>query len=347
MSSRAHISTDENSRWAVSALSYGAWTTFKNQADLEKAKELIKACRDAGVNFFDNAEVYADGEAEKIMGQAFKDLGIKRSDLVISTKLFWGGPGPNDRGLSRKHIIEGTKAQAIADRWGLMPPVVEQPEYNLFARNKGSGVGRWGTGVVGGARGSVFRKCFVVSRDITHAVKGKLETRRPHIEAASRLEPIARELGCSMAQLALAWTLRNPHVSTAIMGASHVCQVHDNVGALAVLPRLTDDVMARIERTESLPGPAALLAPLEKPEYPCNPLGGSQATSPAAPRTALAQQPLGQQQMEACGGKAGGSASRRTSAAEKMCMVRAQRWFTRKSLRPKAMVTFTNGPAMT
>ena len=117
-------------------LSYGAWVTFHNQADVKTAKDLMKACYDAGVNFFDNAEVYAGGMAETIMGQSIKELGWKRSDLVVSTKIFWGGPGPNDRGLSRKHIIEGTKV-----RWKCEPP----------GSQKGGGV-RLG---VGSQRGAV------------------------------------------------------------------------------------------------------------------------------------------------------------------------------------------------
>lgn len=94
----------------VSLLSYGAWVSFGNQLDVKDAKGLLARCRDSGVNFFDNAEVYANGKAEEIMGQAIRELGWKRSDLVISTKLFWGGQGPNDKGLSRKHIVEGVKA---------------------------------------------------------------------------------------------------------------------------------------------------------------------------------------------------------------------------------------------
>ncbi|KAJ3689066.1 hypothetical protein LUZ61_018230 [Rhynchospora tenuis] len=94
----------------VSQLSYGAWVSFGNQLDVKEAKQLLQCCRDHGVNFFDNAEVYANGRAEEIMGQAIRELGWRRSDLVISTKIFWGGSGPNDKGLSRKHIVEGTKA---------------------------------------------------------------------------------------------------------------------------------------------------------------------------------------------------------------------------------------------
>ncbi|XP_059292462.1 probable voltage-gated potassium channel subunit beta [Lycium ferocissimum] len=93
----------------VSQLSYGSWVTFGNRIDVKEAKSLIQYCRYYGVNFFDNAEVYANGRAEEIMGQVISELGWKRSDIVVSTKIFWGGYGPNDKGLSRKHIIEGTK----------------------------------------------------------------------------------------------------------------------------------------------------------------------------------------------------------------------------------------------
>jgi len=93
----------------VSPPSFGSWGTFGNQLDVKEARALLQACRDVGVNFFDNAEVYANGRAEEIMGQAIRDLGWRRADVVISTKLFWGGQGPNDKGLSRKHIVEGLK----------------------------------------------------------------------------------------------------------------------------------------------------------------------------------------------------------------------------------------------
>ena len=93
----------------VSQLSFGSWVTFGNQLDVKEARALLQACRDVGVNFFDNAEVYTNGRAEEIMGQAIRDLGWRHADVVISTKLFWGGQGPNDKGLSRKHIVEGLK----------------------------------------------------------------------------------------------------------------------------------------------------------------------------------------------------------------------------------------------
>ena len=91
----------------VSELSLGAWVTYGNQFGLDEAKAIMSAAYDAGVNFFDNAEAYASGQAETIMGQALKELGWARKDYLVSTKIFWGGHGPNDRGLSYKHIIEG------------------------------------------------------------------------------------------------------------------------------------------------------------------------------------------------------------------------------------------------
>eukprot|EP00803_Ostreobium_quekettii_P003684 evm.model.scf_429.5 EVM.evm.TU.scf_429.5 scf_429:58700-61738(-) len=176
----------------VSVLSFGAWVTFGRQIQVEQAKELMSKCYDAGVNFFDNAEEYEDGKAELVMGQALKELGWKRSDIVLSTKIFWGGHGVNGIGLSRKHLIEGTKASlkrlqtdyvdvlfchrpdpstpieetvrgmnylldkgytfywgtsewsasqimeacGIAKRLHLVPPIVEQPEYNMFTRKR-------------------------------------------------------------------------------------------------------------------------------------------------------------------------------------------------------------------
>ena len=176
----------------ISALSFGAWVTFSDQVGEDTASACMKAAYDAGVNFFDNAEAYARGQAEIMMGAIIKRLGWRRSDLVISTKIFWGGPGVNDRGLSRKHIIEGTDAalsrlrmdyvdliychrpdietpvgetvwamndlirQGKAFYWGtsewsareiteaasfagqehLIPPTMEQPQYNMFTRER-------------------------------------------------------------------------------------------------------------------------------------------------------------------------------------------------------------------
>jgi voltage-dependent potassium channel beta subunit len=304
----------------VSALSLGSWVTFSEQINTDTAFDCMTAAYEAGVNFFDNAEGYAGGKSESMMGEVIKKAGWKRSDLVISTKIFWGGDGPNDRGLSRKHILEGTDAslrrlqldyvdlifchrpdihtpieetvramtqvieQGKAFYWGtsewsadqikdavyiarrehLISPQMEQPEYNMFSRERvekeyaplyrdyglgttifsplASGLltGKYNEGIPQGTRASLpdyewLREDF------------EREQARRNIEKVKRLQPIAEELGCTMAQLALAWCLKNPHVSTVITGASRPEQVQENMKALDIVAQLTDPVMARIE----------------------------------------------------------------------------------------------------
>eukprot|EP00882_Tetradesmus_deserticola_P006327 GHRQ01006656.1.p1 GENE.GHRQ01006656.1~~GHRQ01006656.1.p1 ORF type:complete len:325 (+),score=118.04 GHRQ01006656.1:261-1235(+) len=303
----------------VSALSYGAWVTFGTQVPLQQAKELLQAARDAGVNFFDNAEVYAKGQAEDIMGKAFKELGWKRSDLVISTKVFWGGQGPNDTGLSRKHIIEGTQASLarlqleyvdvlfchrpdpntpieetvramnwvinqgwalywgtsewsaeqlqeawrICERLGLIGPACEQPEYNMFARKKvedefkpiydshGLGLTTWSplaSGILTGkySGGEVPEGSRFALADYKEMAQKKLVEKRAQVEAVDKLKPIAEQLGCTLAQLALAWCLKNPHVSTVITGSTRVEQVKENMEAIKVVRKITDELLKKI-----------------------------------------------------------------------------------------------------
>lgn len=304
----------------VSALSFGAWVTFSDQIAKDVAQACMKAAYDAGVNFFDNAEAYARGEAETMMGDILQKVGWKRSDLVLSTKIFWGGGGVNNQGLSRKHIIEGTNAALVRLRtdyvdlvychrpdlhtpieetvramshlvdqgkalyWGtsewsaeqirqaydfaryehLVPPTMEQPEYNMFHRDRvereyarlyaeiglgttiwsplASGLltGKYNDGVPEGSRLSL--KGYEWLRDLVLGEEGQ---RR--IEKVRRLAPVARELECSLAQLGLAWCLKNPHVSTVMTGASRPEQVVENLGALQVADKLTPDVMENIE----------------------------------------------------------------------------------------------------
>ena len=304
----------------VSALSFGSWVTFGNQVDEDLAYECMRLAYEAGVNFFDNAEAYAGGQSEILMGNVLKRAGWKRSDLVISTKIFWGGDGPNDKGLSRKHIIEGTNAALarlqvdyvdlvfchrpdpltpveetvramsylvnsgkafywgtsewpaaqivaafdIAHREHLVPPTMEQPQYNMFHRERleheyapifrqygygttiwsplASGLltGKYNNGIPEGTRVSLqgyewLRKQF-------DSAEGQAK-----IEKVRQLTPIAGELGTTMPRLALAWCLMNPDVSTVITGASRPEQVTDNMAALEVLERLTPEVMERIE----------------------------------------------------------------------------------------------------
>jgi len=304
----------------VSALSFGAWVTFGDQIGEEVALEMMKAAYDAGVNFFDNAEVYSQGKAETIMGNVIKRTGWKRPDLVVSTKIYWGGEGPNDRGLSRKHIVEGLdaslarlqmdyvdlvfahrpdfhtpmeetvrafdhviaqgkafywgtsewsaqeimEAYAVARREHLIPPLMEQPQYHMFHRQRveveyaplyeeiglgttiwsplASGLltGKYNQGFPEGTRASLegyewLHKHFVDEEAIRN------------IQKVGEIMPIAGELGCTMPQLALAWTLKNPNVSTTITGASKVEQVVENMKSINFVDKLTPEVIERIE----------------------------------------------------------------------------------------------------
>ena len=303
----------------VSELSFGSWVTYGNQVDTAAARELMAAAFDAGVNFFDNAEIYARGESERIMGAAIRALGWPRQKFVVSTKFFWGlSDGPNEKNTLNakylRHAIEGSLARfgldyidlvfchradphtpieetvwamhrmiergqalywgtsewsadeiraawSIAERHGLARPVMEQPQYNLLHRRRveqeyarlyediGLGLTTWSPlasglltgkyrgGIPDGSRGAVENYAFLRPR-LTDQ-KGN--------EIVGRLEPLANELGCTLAQLALAWCLKNPRVSTVITGATRVAQVQENMQALDVAGRLTAETKARID----------------------------------------------------------------------------------------------------
>ena len=306
----------------LSALSLGSWVTYHNQVDLKSAVEMMAAAFDAGVNFFDNAEAYAGGHSEEVMGAAFKQLGWPRLNYVVSSKYFWGldrqSEAINRRDtLNRKYLMQavdgslkrfgldhidliychradphtpveetaramndiinqgkalywGTSewsadeiraAWSVADRHGWHRPVVEQPQYHLFHRRRveqdyarlyddiGLGLTTWSplasglltgkyrSGVPAGSRGALENMAFL--RDgLTDAAKN---------EAVAALATIVAELGATMAQLAIAWAASNPHVSSVITGASRVGQLQDNLGALALLEKLTPEVKARID----------------------------------------------------------------------------------------------------
>ncbi len=304
----------------VSALSLGAWITCGGQVKEDKAEECMAAAYEAGVNFFDNAEGYDSGNAETVMGKVIKKKQWKRSDLVVSTKIFWGGKGPNDRGLSRKHIMEamnaslkrlkmdyvdlvfchrpdyhtpmeetvwamniliqkgkafywGTsewsaeeimRAVAVARREHLIPPTMEQPQYNMLYRDRveaeyaplykeiglgttiwsplASGVltGKYNDGVPEGSRFSLkgyeWLTDFVLGDDAP-----------ARLAKVKSLEPVAAGLGCTMAQLALAWCLKNPNVSTVITGATSAAQVKENMKSLDIVDRIDDKVIEEIE----------------------------------------------------------------------------------------------------
>jgi voltage-dependent potassium channel beta subunit len=303
----------------LSALSFGSWVTFHAQLDDDLALDCIDAAHDAGVNFFDNAEAYAGGESERIMGRALAKLGWARHSYVVSTKFFWGiHDGPNTRStLNRKYLLEGMEgslerfgldyvdlvychradpdtpieetvwamhdmvergqalywgtsewpaadiraAWHIAERDGLRKPVVEQPEYNLFNRRKverdyarlyddlGLGLTTWSPLASGALTGKYVDGIPEGTRAALPGYDWLREevTDERRIAAVRRLQGIAGELGCTLAQLAIAWCVRNPHVTSVITGASRVEQVRENMAALDVVALLTDDVVARIE----------------------------------------------------------------------------------------------------
>ena len=302
----------------VSELSFGSWVTYGNQVDTKAAVECMAAAWDAGVNFFDNAEVYAAGESERIMGEALKKLGWPRQRYIVSTKFYWGiADGPNEKNtLNRKYLMQaidgslkrlqldfvdlvychrpdpetpieetvwamhdmirrgkalywGTSewsaseimaAWQIAERHHLAKPVVEQPQYHLFHRRRveseyrhlyhdiGMGLTTWSplasglltgkyrNGVPKDSRGALPRMAFLVEGLTDKTRNGVVQT----------LEGIAKELGCTLPQLAIAWCAKNPHVSTVITGASRPEQVKENLKAIDVLPRLTPMLMDRI-----------------------------------------------------------------------------------------------------
>lgn len=306
----------------VSALSLGSWVTYANQVDVPSAVEMLAAAMDAGVNFFDNAEVYADGQSETVMGEAFRKLGWPRLNYVVSTKFFWGlnrdGEGINRKNtLNRKYLMQaidgslqrlgldyvdlafchrpdpqtpieetvwamsdmiaqgkalywGTSewsadeiraAWNIAERHHLRKPVMEQPQYHLFHRRRveqeyarlyediGLGLTTWSP-LASGLLTGKYRDG--VPADSRGALKGMEWLRSGLLDAdrnraVAELKPIAAELGGSLAQLAIAWAVRNPNVSTVILGASRLSQLQDNLGAMALVDKLTPEVLARID----------------------------------------------------------------------------------------------------
>lgn len=309
-----------NSGLKVSELSFGSWVTFGSQVDVDKAVSLMKIAYEAGVNFFDNAEVYSSGQAEEIMGKAIKKAGWKQKDLVLSTKIFWGGDGPNERGLSRKHIIEGMdgslkrmgleyidlvfahrpdihtpieetvrafdhlinqgkafywgtsewSAQQIMEAYGvarrehLIPPLMEQPQYNMFHRERveveyqrlyteiGLGTTIWSplaSGLLTGKYNDGIPEDSRATLEGYEWLRKRFTDKeaQEQIQKVIKLSKIAKELSCTTAQLALAWCLLNPHVSTVITGASRSSQVEENMKALEIVDQLTADVVETIE----------------------------------------------------------------------------------------------------
>jgi len=311
-----------NSGLQVSELSLGSWVTYHNQVGTAAAREMLAAAMDAGVNFFDNAEVYAKGQSEIVMGEAFKALGWPRLNYLVSTKFFWGldrdGNAVNRKDtLNRKYLMQaidgslkrlqldfvdlvfchrpdpktpieetvwamsdivssgkalywGTSEWAadeiraaweIAERHHLHKPVMEQPQYNLLHRMRvefeyarlyddiGLGLTIWSPLASGALTGKYLDGMPDGSRAKLPGyewMQGMLTDPRTN-EKVRKLKVVANELGCTLAQLSLAWCTKNERVSTVITGASRASQVHENMGALDVAARLDGDVMARIE----------------------------------------------------------------------------------------------------
>ena len=301
----------------VSELSLGSWITFHNQADVYAAVEMMSAAYDAGVNFFDNAEAYATGKSEEVMGEALKQLGWRRGSYLVSTKFYWGlYDGVNERNtLNRKRLIEGingslkrlqldyvdliychrpdkttpieetvwamhniiewgkafywgtsewdaaeiVSAIEIAERHHLHKPVTEQPIYNLFERQRfsrayervykeyGYGTTTFSPLASGLLSGKYSKGIPQNSRAALNDWLQDDATDKEKLAKVQALEPIASELGCTLSQLALAWCLKNPFVSTVITGASRVEQVHENMKASEVAPKLTPEILERID----------------------------------------------------------------------------------------------------
>ena len=303
----------------VSRLSFGTWITFGNQIGYEVAKELLITAYDAGVNFFDNAEVYAHGKSEEVMGKILKETGWTRDSYMVSSKVFFGAGGklPTQKGLHRKHIREacdaalrrlqldyldlyfchrpdkstpieetvwsmhqlimagkvlywGTsewsaqeimEAHMVAARHNLIPPIVEQPQYNMLYRQKvevefsqiyktvGLGLTIWSplaSGLLTGKYNKGISEDFRLKRDELSwlAERNLVEE---NLKKVSRLIDLAQEIGTDLTRMAIAWCLKNPNVSTVLLGASKPVQLSHNLTSFEVLPLLTDEVMKRID----------------------------------------------------------------------------------------------------
>ena len=306
----------------LSELSLGSWVTYHTQVDTKAASEMLAAAKDAGINFFDNAEGYAQGKSEVVMGEAFKALKWARLDYVVSTKFYWGletkGLKINQRNtLNRKYLsqaIDGSlkrmqldfidlvychrpdphtpieetvwamsdmitqgkalywgtsewsagdirAAYEIAERHHLHKPVMEQPQYNLFHRQRVEdeysrlyddmqlGLTTWSplaSGLLTGKyRDGIPKDSRGAMEDLSFLRAGLTDEKKN--AAVGQLSAIAKELGGNVAQLAIAWVNKNPRVSTVILGASKLSQLQDNLGALELTPKLTPDILARMD----------------------------------------------------------------------------------------------------
>lgn len=303
----------------VSALSFGSWLTFGKQIGDTTAKDLMAMAYDHGVNFFDNAEIYARGQSEVVMGEVLKQMAWSRDSYTVSSKVFFGtgGEGPTQKGLNRKHVVEaceaalkrlqvdyldlffchrpdkqtpieetvwtmhnliqqgkilywGTsewsaqeimEAHMVARQYNLIGPVMEQPQYNMLERSKveveysqiyqtvGLGTTIWSplaSGILTGKYNDGFPSDTRLNIEGLEWLKDRVLAEE-NLQRVRRLSSFAAEMGVSMAKLAIAWCLKNPNVSTVILGASKLSQLEENLKALEVVPMLTDEVMGKIE----------------------------------------------------------------------------------------------------
>ena len=306
----------------LSVVSFGSWISFKKQIDDTMADELMGIAYDNGIDFFDNAEVYASGESEKMMGRVLKNKNWDRTSFIVSSKVFFGWRSketrPNQSGLSRKHVIEacnealsrlqvdyldlyfchrpdkktpieetvwpmntliqqgkilywGTsewsgveimEAHRVAEHYRLIGPTMEQPQYNLFERNKienellmiyktvGLGTTIWSPLAAGLLTGKYNNG---IPEDSRFALEGfnwlsERWTTEDKIKKVKKLSDFAAKLGVSTAALSIAWCIKNPHVTTAILGATKKQQLLDNLKAVEVVDKLTPEVLEKIEK---------------------------------------------------------------------------------------------------
>lgn len=301
----------------LSELSLGSWVTFGSQIGDNTSKELMQLAYESGINFFDNAEAYAGGKSEEVMGALLKEFNWDRSSYVLSSKVFWGGDLPNQKGLMRKHVVEAchaalkrlqteyldlffchrpdihtpisetvwtmhnliqqgkilywgtsewtaqqiTEAHYVAERYNLIAPVMEQPQYNMFTRKKmerdylplfknfglgttiwsplASGVltGKYLNGIPEGSRMTIESLSWLKDRMWNETIQGQVK----------ELNQLALDLGTSLTHLSLAWCLKNPNVSTVLLGASKLSQLKENLKCLDTVHLLTPDVMEKMD----------------------------------------------------------------------------------------------------
>ena len=305
----------------LSILSYGSWVSFKNQIDDKIADELMGIAYDNGINFFDNAEAYAGGESENMMGRVLKMKNWDRTSFTVSSKVFFGIQGkdikPNQNGLSRKHVIEACEAalkrlqvdyldlyfchrpdkntpieetvwamntliqqgkilywstsewsgveimeaHRVAQEYKLIGPTMEQPQYNLFERNKvekeylpvydfvGLGTTIWSplaSGLLTGKYNNGIPENSRLALPEMSWLKDKVMA-DDRIKSIKNLDKIAKELGVSLAELSIGWCIKNPHVTTAILGATKKQQLIDNLKSIDVMNKLTPEILVKID----------------------------------------------------------------------------------------------------